>query len=237
MSDKFVTCYVLAWYGARGEASRNPAVRSQISTYRQRFHDELGKGPDEFKIGFVSDYARTIRSLASLPKLQAWLDASRKIDGQPKILFEDLRRLFVRCPRESRDTLLQELREHGENIIDLRYPEKLSNFNHSQQMQLLLCGSPKVASQRQKRSSRMGKKQTEAAIRQSAEARSKRAIAQARQLSSLRADMLEKGMSITLREIAEEANNRGLKTARGGTWSPATIKRMLDRAATLDDET
>jgi DNA invertase Pin-like site-specific DNA recombinase len=34
----------------------------------------------------------------------------------------------------------------------------------------------------------------------------------------------------TLAEIAAALNARGVPTARGGTWAPTTVKRLLDRA-------
>jgi hypothetical protein len=34
----------------------------------------------------------------------------------------------------------------------------------------------------------------------------------------------------SLAEIAAALNARGMPTARGGSWTPMTVKRMLDRA-------
>ena len=43
-------------------------------------------------------------------------------------------------------------------------------------------------------------------------------------------DMQAKGIT-TLRDIAAALNARGVKTARGGTWAPMTVSRILGRAA------
>jgi DNA invertase Pin-like site-specific DNA recombinase len=36
--------------------------------------------------------------------------------------------------------------------------------------------------------------------------------------------------AVTLAQIAEALNARGVQTARGGAWYPSTVKNLLDRA-------
>jgi len=43
---------------------------------------------------------------------------------------------------------------------------------------------------------------------------------------------LQKAGIISLREIAAALNARGARTARGGSWHPTSVKRLLARAAT-----
>jgi DNA invertase Pin-like site-specific DNA recombinase len=41
---------------------------------------------------------------------------------------------------------------------------------------------------------------------------------------------LQNGGLVSLREIADALNTRGLRTARGGAWHPTTVQRLLSRA-------
>ena len=67
------------------------------------------------------------------------------------------------------------------------------------------------------------------------EARSKSLEARSDQADQFAANVLPVIRSVqssgtrTLRDIAEALNNRGIKTARSGSWHAASVKRVLER--------
>ncbi|WP_176440348.1 recombinase family protein [Boseongicola aestuarii] len=84
---------------------------------------------------------------------------------------------------------------------------------------------------------KMRRRQTQLARISSAEKRSMAADILARKIARIQSELHQDRKSSTLRSVADEANERGLKTSRGGTWSPPTVKRMLDRAKKLENKT
>jgi DNA invertase Pin-like site-specific DNA recombinase len=44
-------------------------------------------------------------------------------------------------------------------------------------------------------------------------------------------EQIRKAGATSLQAISDALNARGVRTARGGTWAPMTVKRILDRAA------
>lgn len=57
-----------------------------------------------------------------------------------------------------------------------------------------------------------------------------KAEAHARDILPVIRDIQEQGLT-TLRQIADELNARGIRTARGGQWHAATVRNILNRAA------
>ena len=43
-------------------------------------------------------------------------------------------------------------------------------------------------------------------------------------------EQIRKTGATSLQAISDALNARGIRTARGGTWAPTTVKRILDRA-------
>lgn len=73
------------------------------------------------------EYCRRVHDLGSLPILKALLEEARS--GSGIVFFDDVRRLFARCPMDRRGVLLEEIGGFGDCRYDLRTRARLGELS------------------------------------------------------------------------------------------------------------
>lgn len=220
MGDR-VIFYVLLTYGTKptGSISTHPAAQSQLRFYKSF---SLRNGIQDTR--FVCDYCRKSNSLQSLPKLAAILEElKRKKIG--KVCIDDVARLLKVCELMSRVGFLEELREYGAQLYSLKHGKSLDEFSGAMLTALVRDPEKSKLPGQQLRS-----KDTQAARRSSSEVRSRNALRHAQPLLDLRRELGASSGRATLKEIADEATVRGLKTSKGINWTPQNVARALKLA-------
>lgn len=215
---------------------RYPSRQDQIDNIRFAA-DAIGLSPDE--VSFVFEKVPRVHGLDSLPKLRHYLVRAAKT-GQ-SFFIDDLRRVFYACPIDKRRELLRELAPYLELIHEISREGELAASRNDAGLRALVNVDRPVRyraepKERPQRSATTRKKQTARARRVSARSRKAQADRKAAQLQALKAKMLETREQVTNKALAEEANERGLKTTRGNEWSQATVKRTLDRLKRAEEE-
>ena len=189
-------------------------------------------GDNKFKLEI--EYCRCIRNPASLPKLRALL-VTAKQHGL-SVITDDFRRIFARCQSDYRAQCYVDLEAYGDHFIDLRTARPLGQLEEVTLRQILFHDGPvtfKIKSEKQeKEPTPWGRNQVKEATKASAKVRALKADRKAEQLSEIRAELSEDGKAPTLKEIAEEANARGVTTSRDNHWTASTVQRALKRLQT-----
>ncbi len=213
-----VICYVLITYGQKpsGSIRTHPAAKAQLGLFesiRQRY--------PQLKTKFVVDYARRIKGLASLPKLQRMLVALSDIDG-PSIRIDDLSRVFRITNLRQRQNLMEELQEFGKYIFSMGHQKRLSEFSPDEIHDLILH------SEKSKRLAKQGRsRDTMSARLSSAQSRAATSKRNAHLLGQVKEELTRTESRVTLQKIADHANARGMRTSRGKEWTPQNVGRML----------
>jgi hypothetical protein len=230
--------YVFLSSGAMRTSSpeRYPARQDQIENVSLAM-EAVGGSPEEMTI--VIEKSPQITGLRSLPKLARCLAAELK--GDKQVFIDDMRRVFYSCPIAHRRTLFEEIWPFAPIIFEVaRSGSALSTRTKSEMIALLLVDRPvryrAVPKERLQLSESARKRQTRIARYQSARSRAATADRKATQLNALKSEMLATQAQVTNKALADEANERGLKTTRGNDWTPATVKRTLDRLRQADRE-
>lgn len=223
--------YIVLTHGPKptGKIDRHPAAQAQIANLKAH----LKTLESEVQPLLRFDYRRKIRGLASLPELAHVLIAMRE-NGTGAILMDDIARLFAACEEERRKSFLTELLEYREQLAGLKQRGLLANMTETQ---LAMLASGRETTRytyggkrpRNNMSERDRKQQTVRATIASRKARGQAADDKARELADLRNKLTTDNKTPTLKMIANEANNRGITTTRGGPWSSSTVGRMLKR--------
>lgn len=225
----FMYGYVYLSSGAvrTNEPGKYPARQQQLENLD---HLKESLGLDEMKIAI--EKAPVVEGLSSLPILRNLLQHAAS--KGTRVVIDDFRRLFLKAPIRCRLPLLKELLKYGTYFSDMCHEGvALSQMKRESLVDIADATSrvdfrlrPKT---KRKRSETLLRRQTRAARAQSAANRKVGADRKAEVLERLRAALLKQRAAVTHRELAEEANARGLKTARGNDWSAATVSRALKR--------
>lgn len=212
--------YVLITYGSQSSGSLrdHPQASAQLENYGR-----IATQFPDASVRVVVDYARKIRSLDDLPKLQAILMKFRKMDSG-QICIDDLARVFRYTPFAYRENLLSELQEFAAHLFSLNHSSRLSGLSKEQQF-VMLQHSEKASLWR----GDAGPRDTTKARAASAVSRSRASQALSQKIKKVRSGLEEKHGAVTLQAVADEANMIGLRTATGKHWTRQTIKKALDR--------
>ncbi len=224
-------CYVFLGHGPKPlepvKLADLPAARTQLANFKL-LTDRVG---GHVRPRYIVEHARTVRSLQSLPRLHALLPQVRDLGGA--IFLDEIDRIVRKCELGNRADLLAELQVFGDQINLLRPRKKLSAFNRAELLSLVaqprttalrLTGSRAYTSTPHERQD-----QTDAARIQSERVRGQRADALAEKLDAIRMELRTVHPKVTNAMIADEANRRGILTARGKHWMPSTVARALKR--------
>ena len=183
------------------------------------------------KLLLVHDFAPIIWDLSSLPGLKAGLKLSR--NTRKRVIIDDYRRIFTKCPNANKVDLLKELQSFGSALVDLRTGRPIGELTHELSKYILLAEAPIrfqfAPSQRTPRSLNVLRLDTAAANKASAKSRSKAADDLATQLAGLRDEIMNDAPKVTYKQIANAANAQGLTTTRGGLWTASSVHRALKR--------
>jgi|GEM_PF-3416466 len=222
--------YVILSHGPKptGPLGKHEAARQQLINLNAY---QRAEGIENVKVAF--DYAREVKNLDALPDLKYFLDRAK---GRPtKIIIDDYRRIFHRCPIPARQELLNELLKYGPHFADMRLKLTLGGLDNAGRALLLNDTGPvkfqlePTPPQRRPSSKMFRKKQTSAATMASQKTRNLNADKKAKELSELKQRLAQKNLRPTLAEIAKAANEEGLKTTRGGNWTTSSVQRVLKR--------
>ncbi|MCI2395073.1 recombinase family protein [Aliiroseovarius sediminis] len=203
-----------------------PAVTQQLTNLKH-LSDRL----EGQKLGVYHDYAREVKGLSSLPTLKHLLD---QIDGKKgRVVIDDYRRIFARCPQKLRFDLLAELEQFGWHFLDLKLRAHIGELSQLQKMTLLTASSPIKFElkpvPRAERPLEERQRQTRKAAAVSRIIRTKNADSKARELAELKESLKKGGRSTSAKALAAHANEQGIKTTRGGEWSASSVRRVLKR--------
>lgn len=220
--------YALITHGPRPrkELARYPAARQQILNLKH-----LADRLEGQNLGVSHDYAREVESLDSLPVLKNLLE---QVDGKnARVVIDDYRRIFARCPQHLRSDLFTELEHYGWHFIDLKLTHHLGDLHLVQKVALLSATSP-IRFQlepipRRQRPLQERRDQTHMASIVSQVVRTKNADKKAHELAELKKRLKKSGQPITARAIAEQANLESLETTRGNEWTASSVARALKR--------
>lgn len=217
MGDR-VICYVLLTYGTKpnGSIATHPAAQSQL-----RFYKKIVSDNDIRRTQVVYDYSRKIKGLGCLPRLREILE-KLKNNKAGKVYIDDVARLLKACKLPFRVAFLEELRGYGAQLFSLKHRKSLDEF--SGEMFTAIVRDPekfKLPGQQ------MRSKETQAARLSSTEVRSKNALRHAQPLMDLRRELVASSARATLKDIADEAATRGLRTSKGKPWTPQNVARAL----------
>lgn len=211
--------YILLTHGVR--PSRNlrehPAAKSQIRFFKKVISKHSVANPRS-----VVDYARKANTMSALPNLSNALQILKKTN-EGRILIDDMHRLFKIADFNYRESLLEELQEFGAHFHSIKHKCLLSDF--SPEARRTLVHYPQVSKHP---ASQLRHQDTVAARSSSAETRSRNALLRARPLGMLREELIAAHGGATLKEIANEASARGLKTSSGKEWTPQNVARALE---------
>ena len=227
--------YILISYGPRptGDLRTCRAARQQIRNLQ--YLAQKRQNDPNFYIGH--DYARTITSLSSLPVLKDLLEGAKERNAV--IFIDSYQRLFVKCRSNHEQLLFNELRGYSENLRDLQTGKMLHELPESVLARILMTQSPFKFVYGNHPKSTLGAKdrldQTRKATRASQVARAAAADNKAKELNKLKEELETNAGPVSFFELAQVANERGLKTTRNREWSGSAAKRALDRLKSKAD--
>ncbi|SDL34002.1 recombinase family protein [Aliiruegeria lutimaris] len=182
------------------------------------------------------DHSRSIRGWSSFVELDRQLESCRAADSGT-VVIDDLNRLFRAHTVEQRHDVLGGLQPYRRHLFCVRQGCLLDNIDHHEMLAVLRSpdrGKWSYAPRKSRLTEDEKRDQTRRAVIASRKARSATADARARELAAVRDEMIAAGETPTLTAIAEEANRRGLRTARNNQWTATSVARMLKR---LEDGT
>ena len=209
---------------------RPKEYRKTLAPYKN-FETLLAKRNLDTEFEVLFDYSRQVNDLSSLPILKGLLEISAK-QGRG-FYTDDFRRIFSRCPLDNRITLLNEIRENGQHFKDLRTGRSITEFSDNQARSIVFHEGPvrfQIAGEPEKTEpTAKGRRQTALATAVSRRMRGRVADKKAEELSKLREELSSADHTPTLKEIADEANARGVQTTRGKDWSASSVQRQLKR--------
>lgn len=216
-----VICYVLITYGEKpsGSIRTHPAAKAQIGLFDKWF--QHFPHSQRLPARFFGDYARRVKGLASLPKLQRMLVALSNIDG-PSIRIDDLSRVFRITNPQQRQNLMDELQEFGKYIFSMGHQKRLSEFSPDEIRDLIVHPEKSKRLAKQDRS-----RDTMSARLSSAKSRAEASKSNAHLLGQVKEELTRTESRVTLQKIADHANARGMRTSRGKEWTPQNVGRML----------
>jgi len=230
--NKAVSAYLIATHGRREVTEDHPAVRQQVANIRIFVRKVQSRTEEQEggKTNYYFDYARKVRGLSSLPKLERAL--TRVSEGH-FLIMDGLSRLWRACPnREARDRLLADLELYSSKLFGVRQISPLSDLTR-ETIDLLMSGAlnPRfqLAPREDKRPHIKRQLQTASASVMSKKVRRSAADAKAHELHKIRDELQAGADRVTNKMIADRANEQGLRTTRGGPWRPDTVARQLKR--------
>ncbi|KAA9010029.1 hypothetical protein [Histidinibacterium aquaticum] len=185
------------------------------------------------------DYRRTWSRLEELPALASALELCRQLAEGHVVLMDDLNRLFRGCDDRAKPDFFAEVSRHNEHLFGLRQGKVLANCTTAE-AGLVLHGYGTARfiynkkAYRRPRSLQARQRQTSAATVASTNSRTLAANAAARAIADVRDDLAAAVGTPTLQAVADEANRRGIKTARGSSWSVSSVHRALARLSKSD---
>lgn len=222
-----ILCYVLITYGKKcsGSLWEHAEGADQLGSFGRFLAASPGLVPKYF-----SDYRREIRRVDDLPKF-SWMLRKLEQRGSGLLFIDDLHRIFRRTPEECRGSLLFEMRGYGSNIFSIRHRKRLSEFSDAETTLLLM--RPEKVKRPQRRS---GRTNTEKARVASVRSRAERAVETGNKIKALQDELLDTADKVTLQMVADQANERGMRTATGQQWTRQTVARALEAAQRSDPE-
>jgi hypothetical protein len=221
--------YVLLTNGAKHTSVRlakRPGAKAQIDLiegFAERGRREIGK--------WIFDHARSPKGPGSYPALFTWLAYAKEHDATGLIILDDVMRLYRRLPVDAVIVMLKALEPFHQYIIDARQRKLLSELGNADWLALLRSNLRTATPAREKAASPTPAK-PEATARArlvSQRARGRAADHHARLIFELRDELAAEGRAPSNVALAKVANERGLKTSRGGPWSNGTVGRALKR--------
>lgn len=223
------TFYVLISHGPNPRY-RPKEYRQTLASYKL-FKLAMERSSVDSDFDFWFDYARKVDGLSSLPVLKELLEASKTMDA--RLITDDFRRIFSRCPLDNRIALLNEIREHGRHFKDLRTRQSITELSDSLVRSIVLHEGPVrfqlPGTNKKTEPTAEGRRQTAPATAVSKRIRGHVADKKAEELAKLREELSSADHTPTLKQIADEANARGIQTTRGKDWSVASVQRQLKR--------
>lgn len=226
-----VLLYILITHGPRPCApiQNCSAAKQQITNFRHVMRDIVGAS----NVSACHDYSRKHATLSDLPTLETAL--SRAKERGSVIVIDDFRRIFVKCDFVHRVALLDELRGYSGHFRDLRTGADISQLNHSKARYILQVESPYkfelAKAPRPLRTTEEKRKQTLKATRASQVARSAAADQKAEALDELYRSLSSETGDLSMAALARTANQQGLKTTTGRSWTGVSVARALKRLA------
>lgn len=228
--------YVLLTHGAKptGSLKSHPAATQQLANLKA-FSKGVGH---DFQI-VVHDYARSISGIHSLPNLRRILDEIRAQEAGAMVI-DDISRLFRACEIENRQCFLTELQPSAGRIIGVRQKGVMSDLTEVQTA-LIASGALSAKfeapnSEKVNKGTGEGREQTRKATKASTQSRGSLADEKAREIVQLKAELEKIRDSVTLKELAEEANLRHLVTSRGKPWTAPGVWRALQRQSETEND-
>jgi len=210
-----------------GSLAGHPGARQQLRNFGHIFERKGVSNPP----GYIFDYAEEISKLADLPKLEEFLKLA--ISRDSKVYIDDFRRLFSRCKPANTMQFYEELREYGSHFRDFRTNKVLSEVSQVKMIQILASEKPitfALAKPSKRRRTKIArKKQTKKATAASLIKRTAKADKKAEEIINLKEIMQLNGEPTTVASVTKAANNQGMTTSRGNTWSSTGISRALKR--------
>jgi len=219
--------YALATYGPRPASPEDWQEHSQIRTQlvlTKLFADRQGIAV----FGVAFDYHRSPRSLDDLPKLKQALARAKQIPD--KVMVDCVGRILRAAKPEHRGRLLTELRADGASL-HCGYNKAALCDIEDEKINAMLClpDLERALSHAASRPLKLNRLRTEGARnRSSATLRSKSQFAGNR-LAQIRAELQAAGKRGSAVEVADLANQRGLRTQRGTEWTAANVRQVLKR--------
>lgn len=210
--------YVLLSYGNRpaGSIRAHPAAKAQLA-----FVNRLVSRNPEIKVDLQFDYTRRVKGLRSLPTLERVLTKVKPIDGI-KVRIDNLSRLFRIAEMSDREQLLADLRAFDSKLISLKHGKTLSEFSANEIHNLILHAEKSTLPAQRHRGGDTGSARASSLV-----SRKDSSVRLAKQLESIKDELIDIRHRATLRMVADEANARGMRTTRGGKWTPQNVDRML----------
>lgn len=232
--------YVLRRHGPKAI----PDLFRHSSSRLQMFNLCEWESKSRFTLGdILCDYARHHQSLEQLPELKLGLEMAEM--HNTLVIMDDLRRLFRPVPLPRRDTFFDELMSAGGQLAGLRQARRLIDAPEVMRAVLRMSGEsgPYAVKKPLRRGLSRGRRfkarriaQTAKARKASARARREQALSHAREIARVRDELREDGQRATLAAIAEAANAKGMRTARGNPWSSSSVSRALKRLEEEEEE-
>lgn len=219
--------YILLTHGKRPTENflGHPAAKSQV-----RYFNMICSHKGIQKPQYLYDYARTAKSLASLPTLKFVLKKLERA-GEGSVVVDDIARLIKICDLSYRVDFVQELQVYGHWIYSINHKNTLSDIPEKTIHGLILHPEKSKHPAKQQRH-----KNTVAARTSSEASRSNIADQNARRLAAVRDELVAAHGTATLQQISYEATARGLTSTRGGNWTPQNVARVLKRLQSKESE-